>query len=215
MTDTALVAAPGTALVKSHVPVGIKVKWYQRKEHIWIDIEAPDMEVEEVVWDDTGLIEVKAKETKHCLTMQLLHRIHTHDSRWWMSGRCLKMEIAKAEYGLAHWDRLMVGEKLPNVLIDWTSWIDEAEEAEVRPRTRYHTHTQAHHARNHTHNIFSRALASAQVRNAPYGHDVRQMASAMGAHWGSNVDRTMKAKQQAQKVNTSAPDDEDDDITMA
>ena len=53
------------------------------------------------------------------------------------------------------------------------------------------------------------------MRNAPYGHDVRQMASAMGAHWGSNVDRTMKAKQQAQKVNTSAPDDEDDDITMA
>ena len=41
------------------------------------------------------------------------------------------------------------------------------------------------------------------------------MASAMGAHWGSSVDRTMKAKQQAQKVNTSAPDDEDDDITMA
>ena len=64
-----------------------------------------------------------------------------------------------------------------------------------------------------THNIFLSFCA--QVRNAPYGHDVRQMASAMGAHWGSNVDRTMKAKQQAQKVNTSAPDDEDDDITMA
>ena len=181
MTDTALVAAPGTALVKSHVPVGIKVKWYQRKEHIWIDIEAPDMEVEEVVWDDTGLIEVKAKETKHCLTMQLLHRIHTHDSRWWMSGRCLKMEIAKAEYGLAHWDRLMVGEKLPNVLIDWTSWIDEAEEAEVRPRTRYHTHTQAHHARNHTHNIFS---SRARIACAGAQRAVRSRRAADGERDG-------------------------------
>ena len=61
-----------------------------------------------------------------------MHRIHTFDSRWWVSGRCLKMEIAKAEYGLPHWERLTVGEKLPNVLIDWTSWIDEAEEREVR-----------------------------------------------------------------------------------
>ena len=56
---------------------------------------------------------------------------------------------------------------------------------------------------------------STQIRNNPYGHDARQMASAMGGHWGSNVDRAVKAKQQAQKVNTSKADDEDDDITMA
>lgn len=115
--------------------------------------------------------------------MQLLHRIHTHDSKWWVSGRVLKMELAKAEYGRPHWDRLTVGDKLPNVLIDWTSWIDEAEEAEIR--------------------------------NSPYGHDVRSMAGAMGANWGSNVDRSTRAKKQAEKVNTSKPDDEDDDITMA
>ena len=41
------------------------------------------------------------------------------------------------------------------------------------------------------------------------------MASAMGKHWGSNVERSIKAKAQAEKVNTSNPDDEDDDITMA
>ena len=135
-SSTALATSGGDKLVKTHVPQGVRIKWYQRKETIWIDIEAPDIEVEEVVWDDDGLIEVKAKEARHCLTLQLLHRIHTYDSRWWISGRCLKMEVAKAEYGLAHWQRLTVGEKLPNVLIDWTSWIDEAEEAEVRMRRR-------------------------------------------------------------------------------
>ena len=131
-SDTTLAAAPGASLVKTSVPPGVRIKWYQRKETVWLDIEAPDMELEEVVWDDSGLVEVRAKDAKHCVTLQLAHRIHTADSRWWMSGRCLKMELAKAEYGLAHWDRLTVGEKLPNVLIDWTSWIDEAEEAEVR-----------------------------------------------------------------------------------
>lgn len=54
-----------------------------------------------------------------------------------------------------------------------------------------------------------------QIRNSPYGHDARSMASAMGKNWGSNVDRSIKAKAQAQKVDTSNPDDEDDEITMA
>ena len=56
----------------------------------------------------------------------------------------------------------------------------------------------------------------AQIRNAPYGHDARSMASAMGKNWGSNVERSIKAREQAQKVNTSSADpDDEDDITMA
>ena len=130
--STPLEAAPGTSsLIKSSVAPGVRIKWFQRKETIWVDIEAPDVEVEEVAWDDDGAVQITAKNPQQCVTLQLLHRIHTHESRWWISGRCIKMELAKAEYGLAHWDRLCMGEKMSNVLIDWTSWIDEAEEAEV------------------------------------------------------------------------------------
>lgn len=102
--------------------------------------------------------------------------------RWRHSGRCVKLDLAKAEYGRPHWDRLVVGDKLSNIAIDWTSWVDEAEETEVR--------------------------------NAPYGHDVHQMAGAMGQHWGSNLERSIKARQQASRIDTSNPDDEDDEITM-
>ena len=49
-----------------------------------------------------------------------------------------------------------------------------------------------------------------QMRNNPYGHDAKHMASAMGAHWGSNIDRAAKAKQQAKKVDTSTADDDPD-----
>jgi hypothetical protein len=59
------------------------------------------------------------------------------------------------------------------------------------------------------------ARFAAQIRNNPYGHDVKHMASAMGAHWGSNLDRSIKAKKQAQAVNTSNADDPEDEITMA
>ena len=150
-SSTALAAAPGTSLVKSSVPPGVRIKWFQRKETIWVDIEAPDIDIEELAWDDDGTVQITAKNPQQCVTLQLLHRIHTFKSRWWISGRYVKMELAKAEYGLAHWDRLCVGEKMSNVLIDWTSWIDEAEEAEVRsPRNKSARSTNACFARTHS-----------------------------------------------------------------
>ena len=158
MSSTALAAAPGTSLVKSSVPPGVRIKWFQRKETIWVDIEAPDIDIEELACDDDGTVQITAKNPQQCVTLQLLHRIHTFKSRWWISGRYVKMELAKAEYGLAHWDRLCVGEKMSNVLIDWTSWIDEAEEAEVRsPRkesracSRAPTHAHPRHPLTHVH----------------------------------------------------------------
>ena len=132
--STALATSAGTKLTLTNVPPGVRIKWFQRKETLSIDIEVPDIEEENVTWDDSGLIELHAKDLKHRCTLQLMHRIHTAESRWWKSGRCVKLEVAKAEYGRPHWDKLTVGEKMANVLIDWTSWIDEAEETEVRAR---------------------------------------------------------------------------------
>lgn len=183
--STAVVAAKPTALrdARTRVPPGIRIKWFQRKETLYVDIEVPDIEEPNIEWDDDGLIVLTAKNPKHECTLQLFRRIHTHDSRWWHSGRVIKLELAKAEYGLGHWDKLIAGDKLPNILIDWTSWIDEAEENELR--------------------------------NNPYGHDSHAMLGAMGGHWGSNVDRTIRARKQAQAVNTSSQDPEDEDeITM-
>ena len=184
-SSSALATSSGTSVVSAQnsVPQGVRVKWFQRKETLSIDIEVPGVEELEVFMTDEGLVELKAKSPKHCVTLQLLHRIHTEQSRWHRAGRTIKLELAKAEYGRPHWDRLVVGEKLSNVLVDWTSWIDEAEENEIR--------------------------------NAPYGYDAHHMAGAMGAHWGSNVERTIKARAQAAKVDPSNPnDEEEDEITM-
>eukprot|EP00325_Prymnesiales_sp_UTEX-LB-985_P007360 CAMPEP_0174705386 /NCGR_PEP_ID=MMETSP1094-20130205/8634_1 /TAXON_ID=156173 /ORGANISM="Chrysochromulina brevifilum, Strain UTEX LB 985" /LENGTH=190 /DNA_ID=CAMNT_0015903545 /DNA_START=63 /DNA_END=635 /DNA_ORIENTATION=- len=184
-TTTTLARASGTELKQqslSRVPPGIRVKWFQRKETLTIDIEVPDIEDPEVAMSDEGLVEITGKDPKHACTLQLLRRIHTEQSRWFHAGRTIHLELAKAEYGLGHWDKLIVGDKLPNVLIDWTSWIDEAEENEIR--------------------------------NNPYGHDVHTMAGAMGQHWGSNVERNIKAKKQAAAVDTSKNDDTEDDIAM-
>ena len=182
-STTVLAVSDSTAVapVKSDVPPGVRIKWFQRKETLTIDIEVPGCEDPEVTMTDEGLVTLTAKKREHCCTLNLLRRIHTGKSRWFHSGRVVKLELWKAEYGLGHWEKLLVGEKLANVLIDWTSWIDEAEENEIR--------------------------------NNPYGHDTYHMVGAMGAHWGSNVERSIKAKQQAAAVNTSKADDEEEDIT--
>jgi len=184
-SSTALATTSGTEIRErslTRVPPGIRVKWFQRKETLTIDIEVPDIEDPEVAMSDEGFVELTSKSPKHACTLQLLRRIHTEQSRWFHSGRTIKLELAKAENGLGHWDKLCVGDKLPNILIDWTSWMDEAEENEIR--------------------------------NNPYGHDVHHMAGAMGEHWGSNVERSMKAKKQAAAVDTSKGDDPEDDIAM-
>lgn len=51
--------------------------------------------------------------------------------RWIVSTRSVKFELVKSGESRPYWDRLTVGEKLPNIIVDWGSWIDEEEEAEV------------------------------------------------------------------------------------
>ena len=209
-SSTALATSAGTALreVRSNVPPGIRITWSQRKETISVDICVPDIEEADVTMEDEGLVELRAKDPRHACTLRLFRRIHTADSRWWLSGRSVKLELAKAEYGLGHWDKLVAGEKLPNVLIDWSSWIEEAEETEVRA-------TALSFFLRCARSLCAPGPRFRQMRNNPYGHDAKHMASAMGAHWGSNIDRTIKAKQQAQAVDTYTADDpEDDEFSM-
>ena len=69
-----------------------------------------------------------------------------------------------------------------SIVVDWSQWVDEAEEEEVR--------------------------------RAPLGHDVAHMRGAMGGSFGSNIERDLAAQKQAQRLDTSKEDDEDDEITL-
>jgi len=69
-----------------------------------------------------------------------------------------------------------------SIMVDWSQWVDEAEEEEAR--------------------------------RAPLGHDVSHMRGAMGGSFGSNIERDLAAKKQAQRLDTSKEDDEDEEITL-
>ena len=69
-----------------------------------------------------------------------------------------------------------------SIMVDWSQWVDEAEEEEAR--------------------------------RAPLGHDVSHMRGAMGGSFGSNIERDLAAQKQAQRLDTSKEDDEDEEITL-
>ena len=69
-----------------------------------------------------------------------------------------------------------------SIVVDWSQWVDEAEEEEAR--------------------------------RAPLGHDVAHMRGAMGGSFGSNIERDLAAQKQAQRLDTSKEDDEDEEITL-
>jgi hypothetical protein len=46
----------------------------------------------------------------------------------------------------------------------------------------------------------------------PHGYDIYKMRGAMGKDWGSNVARELAAQKQIRAINTSKPDDEDEEI---
>eukprot|EP00966_Prymnesium_polylepis_P307381 7103345-Prymnesium_polylepis.1 len=225
-TGGTTLAAAGTK-----VPMGMRVKWYQRAWELYVEIEGPDLESPEVsITDDgqlvmratvAGLIQtvclkflhgVKSKEcrcrtTSHSFLLSFCADRDTRLSarRWVVSTRSVKFDLPKSGESRPHWDRLTVGEKLPNIVIDWGSWMDEEEEAEVRAKAQLQSTSSPRtcHAR------------ASQIRANPYGHDVKSLAGAMGRGWGSNTEMTMDARRQAAAVDTSNPDDPEDDICMA
>lgn len=136
---TASAYAPPTAVTKAgpsglsltRVPPGMHIKWFQRKETISIEVDSPGCQEAQIDVTEEGLLTMVGQNSLHTMTLQLAGRVNLPKSRWWKSGRAWKFELYKASYGAGHWDKLLMGEKHSNVLIDWTSWIDEDEENEV------------------------------------------------------------------------------------
>lgn len=46
----------------------------------------------------------------------------------------------------------------------------------------------------------------------PHGYDIYKMRGAMGKDWGSNLARELAAEKQIRAINTSKPEDEDEEI---
>ena len=121
----------------SAIPPGVLVTWAQRNDQVMVGVELPGCTSAECDFADGGVVQLRAcagvdgAETR--LTLALRGAIVAADCTSRVAGRGVQLVLPKLKLG--EWDRLLAGEKLANVRIDWGQWMDAAEEAEVRAQS--------------------------------------------------------------------------------
>ena len=121
----------------SAIPPGVLVTWAQRNDQVMVGVELPGCTSAECDFADGGVVLLSARagvdgaETR--LTLALRGAIVAADCPSRVAGRGVQLVLPKLKLG--EWDRLLAGEKLANVRIDWGQWMDAAEEAEVRAQS--------------------------------------------------------------------------------
>ena len=138
----------------SAIPPGVLVTWAQRNDQVMVGVELPGCTSAECDFADGGVVQLSARagvdgaETR--LTLALRGAIVAADCTSRVAGRGVQLVLPKLKLG--EWDRLLAGEKLANVRIDWGQWMDAAEEAEVRAQSACRTFATAcailHHGRS-------------------------------------------------------------------
>ena len=75
--ESSVSLAASGLLSKTIVPVCAEVKWYQRRMHVFVSIEAPSVNSPEVTIDDSGLVAVSATidGEQTSITLELFDRI--------------------------------------------------------------------------------------------------------------------------------------------
>ena len=224
----------------SAIPPGVLVTWAQRNDQVMVGVELPGCTSAECDFADGGVVQLRARagvdgaETR--LTLALRGAIVAADCTSRVAGRGVQLVLPKLKLG--EWDRLLAGEKLANVRIDWGQWMDAAEEAEVRAQSACRTVATAcailHHGRSELSARAPRAADSRQPDRPRRLPDERSDGCAArprranrcakrsarppqpraGKDWGSNVQSGLDARQQARALDTSHDDDEDEEITL-
>ena len=225
----------------SAIPPGVLVTWAQRNDQVMVGVELPGCTSAECDFADGGVVQLTARagvdgaETR--LTLALRGAIVAADCTSRVAGRGVQLVLPKLKLG--EWDRLLAGEKLANVRIDWGQWMDAAEEAEVRAKSACRAAPPPRAILQHRRKtrLSARARRAADSRQPDRPRrlpDERSDGCAArprranrcaersaptpppraGKDWGSNVQSGLDARQQARALDTSHDDDEDEEITL-
>ena len=218
--DAALAESKGTTLVDggTSIPPGLRVTWSERQDRLSMMLEVVEPEDPCVSLEDSGQvsIEVLSNEARYAVRLQLRSQIDAHRSRWSASGRgwraspctwhpprlptrmmCRRLHFELRKLRIGRWNNLVAGQQPPNVKVDWSTFIDEEEENELK-------------AFPCAPPPDARDAAAMEASSCPtlaprgrHGYDIFKMRGAMGKEWGSNLSRTIAARKQAEHIDTS------------
>lgn len=109
--------------------------WSQRKDHIRITVDVPNVEPAGVVvkFEDRGHVFFKAmggpssEVHEYEMSIDLLHGIKSEESKYVVGARNVTLMLVKSESG-PYWERLLQEGKNVHCTIDWDHWKDEDDE---------------------------------------------------------------------------------------
>lgn len=93
----ALAPTCGALGADTSVPVGVRVKWFQRAWELFVEIEGSEMESPEVSISDEGLILVHAKVAgvTQTVSLKLLHGVKSRECRFVLSKCALRRATSR------------------------------------------------------------------------------------------------------------------------
>eukprot|EP01016_Furgasonia_blochmanni_P021320 TRINITY_DN235_c0_g1_i1.p1 TRINITY_DN235_c0_g1~~TRINITY_DN235_c0_g1_i1.p1 ORF type:complete len:230 (+),score=85.65 TRINITY_DN235_c0_g1_i1:67-756(+) len=112
------------------------IKWAQRKDKLFVTIEARDIKDEKVDLIAPNQLRFvgTSDNQKYDYTLEFFGDIDVEKSKWNKLGLHLQLDIAKKESG-PHWKRLTKEDKkFNNISIDWSKYIDEDDEDEAEDK---------------------------------------------------------------------------------
>ncbi|CAD8085250.1 unnamed protein product [Paramecium primaurelia] len=108
------------------------VKWAQRKDNIFLTVEARDLKDEKVELTSTSLkFSANAEGVNYAFEINFYAEIIVEDSKWTNYGVNVRFILCKKDQAASYWTRLIKEtHKLQFIQVDWTKYIDEDDEAE-------------------------------------------------------------------------------------
>jgi hypothetical protein len=110
------------------------VKWAQRKESLYLTINLPDVQGEEIQLTPTTLtFHGTSQGNEYHLDFEFFDEVDSEGSKWTVLDRSIQMNIMKKDQDRdEHWPRLLKDKALEktNVTIDWDKFVDEDEDDE-------------------------------------------------------------------------------------
>lgn len=109
-------------------------KWAQRKDRIYLTIDAVDVKTPQIDIVDGKILKFKGKDKEgiYAFELELYDEVVKEESKFSLDGRNIFLNIKKQTKG-PYWPRITkIKQKLNWLQNDWRNYIDEEEEHEGR-----------------------------------------------------------------------------------
>lgn len=109
-----------------------QIKWAQRKDRIFLEVQLRDIKDEKIELNENSLtFSGDSDKHKYGFSFEFHSSINKEESKWTKTGFHLLFVLEKHDGNAPFWPRLLKNkDKNQYINVDWSKWVDEDEEEE-------------------------------------------------------------------------------------